>query len=409
MINFDDARKAKAKHNFLSRTLTFSVCTSVAALPQNWDAVAADNIFLSEDYLKVLELSAPENMSCYFIAVFDGNNLAGIGVSQFLDLSDVDSFGVRDNCFKTHLRNFVFRRFASHVLIFGNNMLTGQNTFRLATGTDEKQAFAAFDDALKQITATLRKKGKKTHLTIWKDFPLGRHGEIPEISQYYKFSTQPNMILQLRSHWKSEQDYVADFNKKYRDQYKRARKKNEGVEKRKLTLEEIKANNEKIYELYFTVARSASFNTFWLARNHFIALKESLRDNFLFYGYFLDGELVGFDTLIKNGESMDTYFLGYDENCQREKMLYLNMLYNMIAYSIKKRFINVIFARTALEIKSSVGARPVYLSGYIRHSNKLINLLMPKLFSYFEPEMDWKERHPFKDSEQPAAFAGAAS
>ena len=35
---------------------------------------------------------------------------------------------------------------------------------------------------------------------------------------------------------------------------------------------------------------------------------------------------------------MDTYFLGYDESIQREKMLYLNMLYDMIAYSINKNF-----------------------------------------------------------------------
>jgi hypothetical protein len=37
-------------------------------------------------------------------------------------------------------------------------------------------------------------------------------------------------------------------------------------------------------------------------------------------------------------------------------MLYLNMLYDMIAYSINKGFKEIIFARTALEIKSSVGA-----------------------------------------------------
>jgi hypothetical protein len=29
---------------------------------------------------------------------------------------------------------------------------------------------------------------------------------------------------------------------------------------------------------------------------------------------------------------MDTYFLGYDDSIQREKMLYLNMLYDMILF-----------------------------------------------------------------------------
>jgi hypothetical protein len=48
-------------------------------------------------------------------------------------------------------------------------------------------------------------------------------------------------------------------------------------------------------------------------------LKKVLKDNFLFYGYFLGEELIGFNTLIKNGSDIDTYFLGYDEKYQREK------------------------------------------------------------------------------------------
>jgi predicted N-acyltransferase len=282
-------------------------------------------------------------------------------------------------------------------------MLTGPNTFRFSKTITQENGFMALDSAMKDIKNRLAKKGIKTHLTIWKDFKVDepKDAVIPNVESYYKFSTQPNMVLDIRENWQSEQNYVSDLNKKYRDQYKRARKKHEGIVKRKLSLAEIKAHNDHIYELYFNVAKNAPFNTFWLARNHFVALKELLQERFLFYGYFLGDDLIGFDTLIKNGTSMDTYFLGYDENCQRDKMLYLNMLYNMIGYSIKKNYKKVIFARTALEIKSSVGAKPVNLYGYIRHSNTMLNAMMPKLFPYFEPEMIWKERHPFKDAERP--------
>ncbi len=100
--------------------------------------------------------------------------------------------------------------------------------------------------------------------------------------------------------------------------------------------------------------------------------------------------------MIKNGIVIDTYFLGYDENCQRERMLYLNMLYDMIAYSINKGFKRIVFARTALEIKSSVGANPEVLHGFMRHNNRFINLFIPKLFHFFEPKMEWTERNPFK-------------
>ena len=144
------------------------------------------------------------------------------------------------------------------------------------------------------------------------------------------------------------------------------------------------------------VAKNAPFNTFYLPENHFEEFKKELKDNFLFYGYFIDDELIGFNTLIKNGKDIDTYFLGYDEKHQREKMLYLNMLYDMIAYSINKGYSRIIFARTALEIKSSVGAKPVKMYGLMKHSNPFINLFVSKTFSYFEPVMEWQERNPFK-------------
>ena len=93
---------------------------------------------------------------------------------------------------------------------------------------------------------------------------------------------------------------------------------------------------------------------------------------------------------------MDTYFLGYDDTIQKEKMLYLNMLYDMIAYSVNKGFGEIIFARTALEIKSSVGAKPVEMYGLMQHSNKQINKKIAKIFDYLEPKTAWKERNPFK-------------
>ena len=181
-----------------------------------------------------------------------------------------------------------------------------------------------------------------------------------------------------------------------RDRYKRARKKAIDIEKRKLNYEEILNNEGLIYDLYFHVAKNAPFNTFFLSKNHFSNFKFILKDHFLFYGYFVDQKMIGFNTLIKNGNAMETYFLGFDDSVQKNKMLYLNMLYDMIAYSINKGFKEIVFARTALEIKSSVGAKPQKMYGFIEHSNALINLFMPKIFPFLEPNVVWQERNPFK-------------
>jgi hypothetical protein len=382
----------------LNSNLTFQIYYSSKNLPSNWDSLAVKNIFLTRKYIEVLEMSAPENMICHYIGFFRDKELVGIALSQFLDLNKLESFGERDKCIKTSIRNTIFKNFCSHVLIIGNNMLTGQNAFEFSDRIDKNSALLSLKTASEKLETIFKNKGQKVHLTTFKDFPKEDTITFQKtgFQDYFEFSTQPNMIFDIPTHWKTELDYIYSLSKKYRDQYKRARKKANGVVKRKMNLQDIIKHEEIIYNLYFHVAQNAHFNTFFLAKNHFRTLKEILKDKFLFYGYFMDEKLIAFNTIIKNGAVMDTYFLGYDESIQREKMLYLNMLYDIISYSINKGFKEIIFARTALEIKSSVGAKPQEMFGYMKHSNSVLNLFIEKLFCYLEPEVVWQERNPFK-------------
>lgn len=382
----------------LNTPYSFKIYNSTTELPSNWDDLAISTVFLSRNYLKVLEKSSPENMTCHSIGIFKNNLLVGIVVSQFLNLNKLESFGERDKCIKTAVRNIVFRNFASHVLVIGNNMLTGQNAYALSDTVDKKKAMQVIYAATVELKKIFKSKGITIHITTYKDFSEEeiKNFDVPEFRKDYQFSTQPNMLFSINENWESEQDYIDSLSKKYRDQYKRARKKAAGIEKRKLNLEEIISFEDDIYDLYFHVAKNAPFNTFFLPKNHFRVFKELFKDKFLFYGYFIGEKLIGFNTLIKNGAVMDTYFLGYDEGIQREKMLYLNMLYDMIAYSINKKFKEIVFARTALEIKSSVGAKPVKMYGLIAHSNLMVNPYMSKIFHYLEPKTMWQERNPFK-------------
>jgi len=338
-------------------------------------------------------------MTCHYIGIFKENNLEGIAVSQFLNLNQLESLGNRDRCLKGSVRNFLFKNFNSNVLFIGNNMLTGQNAFYFSETIEKNLALKSLRKASEALKEIFKSKGQKVHLVSFKDFDTEEIADIQKcgFETYFTFSTQPNMLFEIRENWKNFDDYVADLNKKYRDQYKRARKKAEGIVKKKMSLEDITKYEESIYNLYFHVAQNAPFNTFYLAKNHFRIFKELLQDDFLLYGYFVEDKLVVFNTLIKNGSSMDTYFLGYDESVQKEKMLYLNMLYDMIAYSINQGFKKVVFARTALEIKSSVGAKPVEMYGLMQHSNSLINKKLEAIFNYLEPKTQWNERNPFKE------------
>jgi hypothetical protein len=327
-----------------------------------------------------------------FVGIFVENRLVATALFQEIDLALLTSFGERDHFLLTQVRNFLFRQFASKLLIVGNNMLSGQNAY--ACLPEVKHASVV--EKLKEITQVWP---TKIHLTLFKDFTevQVKPFQIPAFETDYPFSSQPNMVFEIRKNWGSEEDYVADLVKKYRDQYKRCRKKGIEIGRRELSFQEVAENEEAIYALYLHVAINAPFNTFILPPNHFTTFKKQLGNDFILQGYYLAEQLVGFTTAIRHGNELETYFLGYDETIQRDKMLYLNMLYDLITWGITQHFEQINLGRTALEIKSSTGAKATPLHGFMRHSFGLIHTNLAWIFPFLEPKTNWIERHPFKN------------
>ena len=366
---------------------------STAELPADWNQVAQSSIFLQTDYLKALEESRPTNLTISYVGIFQETELVAAAFIQQIDLNQLETFGVRDSGLKIIIRDFLFKNYAGKLLIVGNNMLTGQHA--IACRPDISQA-----SILSYLKERVCKEYPNQHLEIFKDFPAEELNFFSGSSfdKSLRFTSQPSMFLSLAESWGKEKDYVEALTKKYRDQYKRARKKADGIEKRQLNLTEIIELESRIYALYVHVAKNAPFNTFFLAKNHFSCLKENMGESFRFFAYFEEGKLIGFNTLFQHDELLETYFLGYDPSIQKDKMLYLNMLYDMVGCAIVNGFKHIQFGRTAMEIKSSIGAVPVNMYGLMEHNTPLINRYLDKIFRFLEPEVTWTQRHPFKEN-----------
>lgn len=207
--------------------LDFKIFLSSAELPDNWDNLAAPSLFLTRSWFRIMDESKPVNMRCFAIGLYRNEELAGCAIAQYLNLETLESFGDRDRCMKTMIRDFAFRNFASGVLFIGNNMLTGQNAYVAAEGISPVEVISALKKASEYLVGHLKKQGKKVHLVSFKDF-YSDEADILEKSVFpdaYRFSTQPNMVLSDVSRWNTTDDYLSNLNKKYRDQFKRARKK----------------------------------------------------------------------------------------------------------------------------------------------------------------------------------------
>lgn len=373
---------------------TFKIFNSTTELPINWNIVIGQqNIMLSEEYFGVLEESKPVNMKYCFVGFFSDEELIGGALFQYLSFIEHKSFQKGEVL--CSIKNFLTRQLSKDVMILGNNMLTGQNGFYFDTSKiPTEKAILLLNETLQNVQAILG----KTSLIIYKDYQKSflKNFEKEKFKSFYRFSVQPNMILNIKPEWDCFEDYSNDLSKKYRARLKSTKKKIEGIQKRELDIESIKKYHNEMNILYQNVAENAPFNTFFLTKNHFESMKQNLNDNFKVFGYFMNDKLIGFFSLILNNNDIDTYFLGYDKEIQKEKQIYLNMLFDMTEFGISNQFKRIVFGRTALEIKSTIGAEPVEIFGLIKHNNKAINPFMEKIFTSLNPKIEWIQRKPFK-------------
>nr|WP_321221322.1 GNAT family N-acetyltransferase [uncultured Psychroserpens sp.] len=376
---------------------------SVNDLPDSWDALPVADIFLKRAFLRALENSSPSNISTHFLGIFSSETLVGIAIIQRVELYVNDVFRKTSNQFFKRCGKLLISKIVKgNALIVGNLMHTGQHGFYFNPEFISQDEFLDLVSiALKTLAKQIKTDfNKKIRIIAYKDY--FKEDAVHESKAFflreklYKAQVQPNMIFKIKAHWVTPGDYVSNFNKKYRSRYKTALKKSSAIERRELTLDDVLALNELLYELYENVSDNAGVNSFKLHKNHFYNLKLELKDDFKLFGYFMDNQLIGFYTLILNHHKLETYFLGYKQDLQHKHQIYLNMLYDMASFGISHNYKEVIFARTAMEIKSSIGAKPYKMYLYLKHTNNIIaNTVLKLIVKYANPIREWDERHPF--------------
>ena len=384
--------------------IEFKIYTAAIDLPENeWNGLTHHDIFLQTHYLEAFEKACPNTICMYYVGVFNKNQLVGVAVIQRVQLYLKDMFRHEGATrFKEALQNTLSKFLKGNILVVGNLTHTGQHgIFVDQTKISQTQFIENIFEACEELTKWIRiERKRKIRLILFKDYfkndSIHLEQSVFEAKKFYKMQVQPNMIMKPRKSWLNTQDYVADMTTKYRSRFNRARQKRESIITKELNIEEIKNHSLDLYKLYKNVSKNASFNTFILPKNHFLILKEHLLDDFKVFGYYLNNELIGFYTLILNNKSLETYFLGYDSEHQHSNQLYLNMLYDMAVYAINNGFESVVYARTAMEIKSSVGAQPETMFIYLKYTNSFVNALLKQIFNLMNHTQKWEERRPFK-------------
>jgi|GEM_PF-194565 len=376
----------------------------------DWEAlVPEDKIFLHKNYLQALEQEPPENAEFRYCAIRKDNEVIGVAYFQLLELSleelgnDVNpkllqlALAPRDALLGKRVADSKVR-----VLMCGNALLSGEYGFCYCDSIAPDDAFDGLCELMEKVAQKESREGRITFYTI-KDFcpDTPGHALALQNSGYHKLTVEPAMNVTLSRTWKEFSDYMDAMSSKYRQRVRSARKKAKAITRKELQSEDILSESTRIEELFHAVLDKAGFRLSAMRAEGFASLKNALGDSFRFRGYYLEDKMIGFSVALISPSLVDAHLVGIDYEHNRKYATYQNMLYDFVELGIENRCDSVHMGRTALEIKSTVGAVAQDLVFYMRHANPVVNRFLRPLLS-LAPTKEWTPRHPFKEPITPA-------
>jgi hypothetical protein len=399
-------------HHVLSKQgFTFTTVNSIHQLSKDWEIAQPDNLFLQRVYLTAVEENPPRGMRFCYLIFYKQGLPVGVAYCQVSHFSADYSIQNNDEkekypcilrAFGRFLRNLIVGK-NHNLLVCGNLLLTGEHGFYFKTGAmDKSTSFDLLEEAMILVQKDLESRKVNIDGIFIKDVCEEHRapGKVLIDRKFKEFTFHPNMLMNLPAAWQSFDDYMGAISSKYRVRAKRAFKLSANLQRVELSESQVLTNKTRLYELYQKVVDNQDFNMVTLHENYLPSLKLAFGERFRIFGYYQNGELTGYYTTLQNAGELEAHFLGFEPECNKNCQLYLNILFDILRQGIETGVHRIVYARTAMEIKSSVGATAAQMYCYIRASNSITNRILPSLLEYLRPPDDWLPRNPFKDEEK---------
>lgn len=213
---------------------------------------------------------------------------------------------------------------------------------------------------------------------------------------YRSFEVEPDMIFNMSKNWSNFDDYLQSISSKYRIRCNKVMEKSAGLIKKSLNIEEVESFSLEIFRLYQNVMQKIDFKLAEVQASYFVKMKKQFPDFFSIDTYWKNEKMVGFISYFKNKPQLELHLVGLDYTNNIDDCTYQRILYDAVELGIKENFESIHFGRTAGEIKSVVGAKPVPVFSFLKHQQKISNLAIKPLTKYLKTE-SFIVRKPFKN------------
>ena len=349
--------------------------------------------YFSRDLLYSFEASNTK-VDMRYVCISNNNIPQALALVQIIELSvDVILKNIRVSPFFRKILNAFFFNDHIKIMFCGNIFLSGEHGISFSENCNKKNTVKQIGKALDNIAKTTH----PLHAIFIKDFESSalEYSSAFEHFGFTNIKVEPNMLITLKPEWKTFEDYKAALKSKYRVKANKADSKSKALERRVFSIKDIETYKNELQNLYQNTIDNANFNAQVLDLNTYIKLKESYKDNFIVWSYFLEDKIVGFLSALKNKNHLDAHFIGLNYSLNKTYGIYPRILNDYIRLGLEKKVEIINLGRTAAEIKSTIGAKPLALSCYIKHKNKFLNVLVKPFFKKIQIK-SFKQHSPFK-------------
>ncbi len=364
--------------------------------PAHWDALARQTVFLSRDYLAVLEQQAPANVEPrYALAYAEGEPVAAMLFQRVL----VGGDRLRKPQARKSLIDKPVARLQERLLVCGNLLVWGARGVAFAPEVDAAQLWHGVGEAMYRLRRGDKLLGE-SDIALVKDF----RGEAPVVRDalrllgYRSVDTEPDMVLTLAPGWRSFDDYLASLTSGYRSSARKLLKDcaAAGITLRCIDAAEMAVRQQALHALYQQVHQAQGLRLASLQPGYLPAMAQALgAQRFACRVAERDGQLLGFVTAVNDGDTTLGYYIGYDREANAAAPIYLALLQSTIEDALRFGARRLSLGRTALEPKARMGCKPEPLACAARHRVSAVNGLVSALTrtaTHDEPP----ERSPFK-------------
>lgn len=385
-------------------SFSLSYFNSIDSVDHNrWERIVPEaNLLMQPGYLQLIETLQAGKMDFRYVLVQrDG---ATVGALYFqvvkFEAAQLINYFPQGNGFILRAARSLSQKILNLInlklLVTGNVFMTGESGMYFTADIDK----ATRGKLLRRSISQLLKQDNSIKAALVSDLyaPKTDFDKGFLRTGYSEITVESDMGIALRHEWQNKDDYMNAMSSKYRVRAKKVFSlcAQNGVTGRELNTEEISKYSIDLYNLYKRVMGNADFKLAELTQDYFYKQKLQMPNNYKVFGYFKDDVMIGFISAFHIGKRVEVHYTGMNHDVTKPIHLYQHMMYDMVEYGINNRAEKLHFGRTAPEIKSTIGATPSPMYGYLKHRNAFFNFLFTKPYTRNLKPKQYELRNPFK-------------